>query len=133
MVLMELARVFHVIDIIIRPLQPVLSFLGLDRSCGMLWMTAAVFGLAYGSAVIVEETRTHTYDPESLTKLHLSIGINHAMIEDPALFLPLGIPPFWLWIPRLAAAILVTYAFSVFTALRRSYAQRPGHKKIRHY
>jgi hypothetical protein len=55
------------------------------------------------------------------------------MIEDPALFLPLGIPPFWLWIPRLAAAILVTYAFSVFTALRRSYAQRPGHKKIRHY
>lgn len=131
MVIMELAKVFHVIDIIIRPLQPVLSFLGLDRSCGMLWMTAAVFGLAYGSAVIVEETRAHTYEPESLTKLHLSIGINHAMIEDPALFLPLGIPPFWLWIPRLLAAILVTYTFSVFTALRRSYAQRAGHKKIR--
>ncbi|MEX1313013.1 MAG: nucleoside recognition domain-containing protein, partial [Desulfotignum sp.] len=87
MVLMELARVFHVIDIIIRPLRPVLSFLGLDRSCGMLWMTAAIFGLAYGSAVIVEETRTHPYEPESLTRLHLSIGINHAMIEDPALFL----------------------------------------------
>jgi hypothetical protein len=133
MVLMELARIFHIIDIIIRPLQPVLSFLGLDRSCGMLWMTAAVFGLAYGSAVIVEETRTHTYEPESLTRLHLSIGINHAMIEDPALFLPLGIPAFWLWIPRLAAAILVTYAFSMFTVLRRSYAQRTGHKKIRHY
>ncbi|MGM0395141.1 MAG: iron transporter [Thermodesulfobacteriota bacterium] len=133
MVLMELARVFHVIDIIIRPLQPVLSFLGLDRSCGMLWMTAAIFGLAYGSAVIVEETRAHSYEPESLTRLHLSIGINHAMIEDPALFLPLGIPPFWLWIPRLVAAILVTYTFSVFTALRRSYAQRTGHKKIRHH
>lgn len=129
MVLMELAKVFHVIDIIIRPLQPVLSFMGLDRSCGMLWMTAAIFGLAYGSAVIVEETRTHSYEPESLTKLHLSIGINHAMIEDPALFLPLGIPAFWLWIPRLAAAIVVTYTFSVFTALRRSHAQRAGHKK----
>jgi spore maturation protein SpmB len=133
MVLMELAKVFHVIDIIIRPLQPVLSFMGLDRSCGMLWMTAAIFGLAYGSAVIVEETRTHAYEPESLTRLHLSIGINHAMIEDPALFLPLGIPAFWLWIPRLVTAILVTYTFSVFTALRRSYAQRAGHKKIRHY
>jgi hypothetical protein len=133
MVLMELARVFHVIDIIIRPLGPVLAFLGLDRSCGMLWMTAAVFGLAYGSAVIVEETRTHAYEPEALTRLHLSIGINHAMIEDPALFLPLGIPVFWLWIPRLVTAVLVTYTFSLFTALRRSYAQRTGHKKIRHY
>jgi hypothetical protein len=133
MVMMELARIFHVIDIIIRPLQPVLAFLGLDRSCGMLWMTAAVFGLAYGSAVIVEETRTHSYDPEALTRLHLSIGINHAMIEDPALFIPLGIPAFWLWIPRLVAAIAVTYTFSVFSALRRGYAQRTGHKKIRHY
>jgi hypothetical protein len=133
MIVMELAKMFHVIDIIIRPLQPVLTFMGLDRSCGMLWMTAAVFGLAYGSAVIVEETRTHSYDPEALTRLHLSIGINHAMIEDPVLFIPLGIPPFWLWIPRLVAAIAVTYTFSVFSALRRGYAQRTGHKKIRHY
>ncbi len=133
MVMLELARIFHLIDFVIRPLRPILAFLGLDKSCGMLWMTAAVFGLAYGSAVIVEETRTHTYDKEALTRLHLSIGINHAMIEDPVLFLPLGIPPFWLWIPRLVAAIIVTYTFSVFSALRRLYAQRTGHKKIRHY
>ncbi|MFO7910859.1 MAG: nucleoside recognition domain-containing protein [Desulfotignum sp.] len=133
MMMLELARIFHIIDFIIRPLRPVLTFMGLDKSCGMLWMTAAVFGLAYGSAVIVEETRTHTYDKEALTRLHLSIGINHAMIEDPVLFLPLGIPPFWLWIPRLVAAVFVTYTFSVFSALRRLYAQRTGHKKIRHY
>ncbi|MFU8770125.1 MAG: nucleoside recognition domain-containing protein [Desulfotignum sp.] len=133
MVMMELAKVFHAIDFVIRPLRPVLAFLGLDRSCGMLWMTAAVFGLAYGSAVIVEETRNHTYDPQALTKLHLSIGINHAMIEDPVLFLPLGIPPFWLWIPRLVAAVLVTYTVTVFSALRRGYAQRTGHKKLRHH
>ena len=133
MVMLELARRFHIIDLVIRPLRPVLAFMGLDKSCGMLWMTAAVFGLAYGSAVIMEETRTHTYDKEALTRLHLSIGINHAMIEDPALLLPLGIPPFWLWIPRLVAAILVAYIFSVFSVLRRLYAQRTGHKKIRHY
>ncbi|MDZ7664250.1 MAG: nucleoside recognition domain-containing protein [Desulfotignum sp.] len=133
MVMLELAKAFHLIDVVVRPLRPVLTFLGLDRSCGMLWMTAAVFGLAYGSAVIMEETRTHTYDTEALTKLHLSIGINHAMIEDPVLFLPLGIPPFWLWIPRLVAAIAVTYTFFGFSVVRRLYAQRAGHKKIRHY
>ena len=31
------------------------------------------------------------------------------MIEDPALFLPFGIHPLWLWGPRLIAAITVVY------------------------
>ena len=83
------------------------------------------------SPVIVEETRANEYDPEALTKLHLSIGVNHAMIEDPMLFLPLGIPPFWLWIPRLIAAVAVTYLFSALLFARRLYAKRACHKKIR--
>lgn len=133
MVALELAKVFHIIQTITRVFAPVLRVLGLDPSCGMLWLTAAVFGLAYGSAVIVDETRTNSYDPEALTRLHLSIGVNHAMVEDPALFLPLGIPPFWLWIPRLVAAVLVTHLFSAISFARRVYAQRTVHKKIRHH
>ena len=49
---------------------------------------------------------------EELERLHLSIGINHAMIEDPSLFLPLGIHP--LWIPRLVAAILAVHLLSLW-------------------
>jgi hypothetical protein len=126
-------KAFNIIDHTVRIATPVFRLLGLSRATGMLWLTAAIFGLSYGAAVIVEETKTSDFSRDELTRLQLSIGINHAMIEDPALFLPLGIPAFWLWIPRLVTAILVTYTFSVFTALRRSYAQRAGHKKIRHY
>ncbi len=133
MVLMELAKVYEVIPVITRIFSPVLRFMGLSRSCGALWLTAAVFGLAYGAAVIVEEARNTEYDRDDLTKLHLSVGINHAMIEDPALFLPLGIPVFWLWVPRLIAAMLAVYVFSAFSFLRRRYAQRAGHTKIRHH
>ncbi|MCG8567707.1 MAG: nucleoside recognition domain-containing protein [Desulfobacterales bacterium] len=133
MVMLEWAKLYHVIPVITRIFSPVLSLLGLDRSTGMLWLTAAFFGLAYGSAVIVEETRNTEYDRDELTKLHLSVGINHAMIEDPALFLPLGIPPFWLWIPRLIAAMIAVYLFSAFSFLRRRYAERAGHQKIRHH
>jgi len=131
MVLLELAKTFNIIQMITRIFSPLVTLLGLDRSCGMLWLTATVFGLAFGSAVIVEETRSNEYDPEELTKLHLSIGVNHAMIEDPILFLPLGIPPFWLWVPRLIAAVAVTYLFSAFLFARRLYAKRACHKKIR--
>lgn len=130
MVILELAKAFKIIETITRLTAPALKLMGLDRSCGMLWLTGAVFGLAYGAAVIVEETKNNTYDKKDLTKLHLSLGVNHAMIEDPALFLPLGLPPFWLWIPRLVAAVLSTWLFSAFLFLWRRYAQRAGHKKF---
>jgi len=130
MVVMELARVFHLIEAMTRITAPVLRIMGLDRSCALLWMTAAVFGLAYGAAVIVEETKNNTHDPKVLTRLHLSIGVNHAMIEDPSLFLPLGLPAFWLWIPRLAAAMAAAWLHMGFSSARRFYAARPGHKKF---
>ncbi|MCK5835798.1 MAG: iron transporter [Desulfobacula sp.] len=130
MIILELAKAFNIIQRVLRFFSPVLAVLGLDKSCGLLWLTAAFFGLGYGSAVIVEETRANKFDKDELIKLHLSIGVNHSIIEDPVLFLPLGIPIFWLWIPRLVAAVLATYLFSVFSFARRLYAKRACHKKI---
>ena len=130
MVVMELAKLFHIITFITRISSPLLSVMGLSRSTGMLWLTATIFGLAYGAAVIVEETRSNNYNKQELTKLHLSIGVNHSMIEDPALFLPLGLSVFWLWVPRLVAAVLVTWLYSVYSSARRVYAERAVHKKL---
>lgn len=133
MVAMELARIFHLIEVVTRICAPVLRLLGLDKSCALLWMTAAVFGLAYGAAVIVEETKNSTHDPKAVTRLQLSIGVNHAMIEDPSLFLPLGLPAFWLWIPRLVAAMAAAWLHMAFSWARRFYAARSGHKKLCNY
>lgn len=133
MVIMELARRFHLIEAVTRITAPVLRILGLDKSCALLWMTAAVFGLSYGAAVIVEETKNSTHDPKALTRLHLSIGVNHAMIEDPSLFLPLGLPALWLWVPRLLAAMAAVWLYLGFSWARRFYAARAGHKKLCDY
>lgn len=130
MVMLELAKAFNIISFVTRLVSPVLSIMGLNRSTGMLWLTASIFGLAYGSAVIVEETQTNEFEKEDLTRLHLSIGVNHAMIEDPALFLPLGLPIFWLWIPRLVAAMIATWLYWAFSSARRYYAKRAVHKKL---
>jgi hypothetical protein len=45
-----------------------------------------------------------------LENLHISIGINHSLVEDPALFLSLGLAPFWLWVPRILAAMIVVHS-----------------------
>ena len=133
MVALELAKTFNLITYITKMISPFLSVMGLDRSTGMLWLTATIFGLAYGSAVIVEETQSNEYKKEDLTKLHLSIGINHSVIEDPVLFIPLGLPLLWLWVPRLIAAIIAAWMFHVFLSARRFYAKRADHKKLCNY
>ncbi|MBF0572670.1 MAG: iron transporter [Desulfamplus sp.] len=137
MVVMELMKAFDLIRHIVKTISPILSIMGLSRSTGVLWLTAACFGLAYGAALIVDETKNNTFEKDELIRLHLSIGINHAIIEDPALFLPLGIAPFWLWIPRLLAAILIIYLINFINLVRKlnadrkkPHADRTCHKKL---
>ena len=120
MVLLQMMKAFNVITHILRLIQPLLKIMGLERQVGMLWLTAGLFGIVYGGAVIVEEAKEHHFEEEDLTKLHMSIGINHAMIEDPGLFISLGVPVFWLWVPRLIAAIAAVYIMTIW------YKIRPG-------
>lgn len=125
MTTLEVMKALDVIPIILKPLSPLMRLMGLDHKLGMLWLTATLFGLSYGSAVIVEETKGNAFTKEELTRLHLSIGINHAMIEDPALFVPVLLPMglstafigFWLWIPRLVAAISAVQLLNLWERL----------------
>jgi hypothetical protein len=103
---LEIFKAMGWIAAIVNIFSPFLNIMGLDRKLGFLWMTAIVFGLAYGGAVIVEETKDGSLPKEDLEMLHLSIGINHSMVEDPALFMSLGLSAFWLYIPRLIMAIV---------------------------
>lgn len=116
---LEILKVFGLIDHIVRFLSPVLRVMGLSERVAILWIAAALFGLAYGGAVIVEEAGKGDLTDEELESLHLSIGINHAMIEDPALFLPFGIGLFWLWIPRLVLAMVAVRLLALWRSFRK--------------
>jgi hypothetical protein len=85
-------------------------------------MTAVIFGLSYGGAIIVEEAKNGHLSKEELEILHLSIGMNHSMVEDPPLFLPMGIHPFWIYIPRLVMAIVTVRLLRLWQ--RRARASR---------
>ena len=119
MIAMEMLKQYHLIEKVVRVIEPLLGLLGLDRKVGFLWLTAALLGITYGGALIVEETREGQLQPQQLKPLHVSIGINHAMLEDPALFIPMGIHPFWLWIPRLFVAVLFTHLYRLWDWVQR--------------
>jgi hypothetical protein len=40
------------------------------------------------------------------------------MVEDPSLFLVLGLSPFWLWIPRLLLAIVAVWLLRLWQRFR---------------
>jgi hypothetical protein len=124
MVVIELMKEFNMIDVFVRIFAPVLRMMGLDQRVGVLWLTGVLFGLAYGGAVIVEESRDLRLSPEEIEKLQLSIGINHSMIEDPLLFMPLGVNLVWLWVPRLAAAVAAVYLISLWFKFKRTLERK---------
>lgn len=119
LIVLEVLKALGWIHPIVRILSPLLRAMGLSRKVGLLWVTAAVFGLSYGAAVIVEEAKAGHLSPEELEDLQLSIGINHSLVEDPALFLSLGLPAFWLWVPRIIMAMIATRLLILWRMVRK--------------
>jgi hypothetical protein len=118
MLLLELMRGYDLIRHLRLVMNPLMRLMGLDRQVGFLWLTAAVFGLTYGGAVIVQEVKAGHIGANEIKRLQLSIGINHSVIEDPVLFLPLGVGPLWLWIPRLLTAIIFVRVYTLVRKLK---------------
>ena len=117
LIILEILKSLGWITGIVRAIDPFLKALGLSQKVGIIWITGAVFGLIYGAAIIVEEVKEGHLRKEELEGLHLSIGINHSIVEDPALFLSLGLSPFWLWVPRLLMAMLAVRLLTLWQSI----------------
>ncbi|MFC2021561.1 nucleoside recognition domain-containing protein, partial [Chloroflexota bacterium] len=113
MVLLESLNSLGWIDYLLRFFRPLMKVLGLSDRTATLWVTAAAFGLMYSGAVIVEETKKGILTREETERLHISAGINHAIVEDPALFLALGLNAFWLWVPKFIMAIVAVQTYRI--------------------
>jgi Fe2+ transport system protein B len=120
MILLEISRALGWIDRVLKVFKPIMRVLGLADRTAIMFVAGIVFGLLYGGAIIVEEGKKGTLAREEVEYLHISLGINHAMIEDPALFAVLGINILWLWIPRLIMAIIAVQAYRAINYLRKT-------------
>jgi len=118
MIVLEFSESMRWIEYLLKLFQPLMRILRLSERSTLLWVTSAVFGLSYSGAVIVDEVRNGALTREELERLHISIGINHGMGEDPALFLVFGLNPLWLWIPKLVMAIIAVQTYRALQYLK---------------
>jgi hypothetical protein len=101
-----------------------MKILGLSHRTALLWVTAVVFGLMYGGAVIIEEAKKGALTKEELERLHISIGTNHSMVEEPALWLALGLNGFWLWVPKLITAVAAVQIYGAVRYFKKKLVKR---------
>ena len=111
MILLESLKSLGWIEYSLKFFRPLMTTFGLSDRTAMMWAVAILFGIVYGGAVIVEEARRGALTKEELEYLHISIGINHSIVEDPALFTVLGLSAFWMWVPRFIMAIVVVQTY----------------------
>jgi len=102
-------RYVGVTDRIAALFRPVMAPFGLDRESSTPWVVANTLGLTYGAAVLKEEADTGRLSREEGDLLNHHLGISHSLIEDTVLFVALGVPWYWIALPRLAFAVVVVW------------------------
>ncbi len=118
MILLESLKSLGWIEYSLKFFRPLMTTFGLSDRTAMMWAAAILFGIVYGGAVIVEEVKRRALTKEELEYLHISIGINHSIVEDPALFTVLGLSAFWMWVPRFIMAIAVVQTYRAIKYLK---------------
>ncbi|HAN18747.1 MAG TPA: nucleoside recognition protein [Bacteroidales bacterium] len=109
LILQKLLDEFGLIDLLVKPLKPLIKLFGLPLNTSFSWVVANILGLAYGSAVIIEQLESGKISKADADILNHHIALSHSQLEDPLLFLTLGFSLGWLIFPRMIIAIVAVW------------------------
>ena len=109
MFLQKMLEEFGVIKYLTRFLKPVMKVMGLPEKTTFSWIVANTLGLGYGSAIIIDEVKEGKINRDEVECLNTHIVLSHSLLEDPLLFVAIGLPIGWLIWPRLFLAIAAVW------------------------
>ncbi len=109
MVLQKELDEFGIMKFLGRITAPLMVILGLPPKTGYLWIVANVAGLAYGSAIMVEEVKNGELAQQESDMLNHHAAMSHSQLEDTLLFTAIGVPYLWVALPRLVMAFILVW------------------------
>ncbi|GHV77771.1 hypothetical protein AGMMS49942_25920 [Spirochaetia bacterium] len=109
MFIQKLLDEFGVMRLLGRVMAPLMNVFGLPEHTGYLWIVVNLVGLAYGSAVLIEEVDTGAVSRTDADLFNHYAGLSHSHLEDTVLFVSTGVPLFWAAVPRLVLGILAVW------------------------
>ena len=118
MVLQRVLEEFGWMHRIAHILSPLMRLFGLPSGCSLLWLTGNIVGMAYGAAIMIDEVEQGrlTRDEANLVNHHL--GVSHSLLEDTMLFVAMGISFWWIFLTRLALAMIAVWTMRGVKKLR---------------
>ncbi len=116
----RLMEEFRIMDILSRLTAPAMRVFGLPRSASFLWIVINVVGYAYGAAIIMERIKDGKMKPQEADLFNHHAGLSHSLLEDTVLYMAIGVPIFWITVPRLVMALVVVW----FERFRRQRFRR---------
>lgn len=105
----KLMEEFRVPEFLAGVFAPFMKFLGLPEEASFLWIVINVVGYAYGAGVVMERVTGGRMKPQEADLFNHHAALSHSLMEDTALFMAIGVPFFWLTVPRLAMAVGVVW------------------------
>lgn len=109
MILQKILLEFKITNLLTTIFSPVLKVFGLPKSTSLMWIAANLLGLAYGSAIMIDEVESGRITKQDADLLNFHIAISHSNLEDLLLFAAIGVSAWWLLFPRLAIAMIVVW------------------------
>ncbi|HDQ99174.1 MAG TPA: hypothetical protein ENN51_02660 [candidate division WOR-3 bacterium] len=126
-VALEYARRYGLLERMLTGLNRLTRHIGLSREAGLPWLGGNVFGIVFGGGLIIESTHAHKLSPRQVTLVATFLALSHGLFEDTAIFVVMGANLFWITVPRLLLAILVTWLLSRILREKPASVPTPGH------
>jgi spore maturation protein SpmB len=100
-------------------LGPLMVVFGLPEETAFLWVVSNTLGLAYGAGILRREVAEGRLTRRHGDLLNHHIAISHSLLEDTLLFAALGVPAFWITVPRLLLAVAAVWGRRAELAYRK--------------
>jgi hypothetical protein len=120
-ILQRLLSEFGVIKWLSNFMRPILAVFGLPAKTSFLWIVANTLGLAYGAAVMIDETENGKITKRDVDLLNHHISISHSNLEDVILLGSVGAVIWWLLVARWVFAFLLVWELRLEMALRKKF------------
>lgn len=109
MIVLEIAQSNGLLQKLNRLLARPFRIIGLGQEGAFPVVVAMVFGLTFGSGVILNHVREGKVSPEETKVIGTFMALAHALIEDTIIFVSLGAPLLLLVLPRVVVAYFMAY------------------------
>mgnify|MGYP000968219492 CR=1 FL=1 len=122
-IILELIKDAHLLDSAARFLRPAMKALTLPKEGAYPILAGILFGISYGSGVILAFARGGVLNKADLLIIGLFLALCHGMIEDPLLFAAIGAEYWVIIVVRVVLAVTTMLVLSRIIRKRAKNAQ----------